>query len=139
MTGIIDPHTGEMLDPQGAATRVNEYASEAKGLYDAAKRMKLVLSGWMQSQGATVLDHPTLKVTLPAGKASYDLSRAHHLKEMVSPEDWWKVFTPETTKPVPAKLNGTQLNNLRKRGGDVAEAVESLTMRADPVLKIEEK
>tara|TARA_Y100000310_G_scaffold38796_1_gene36315 strand:+ start:2342 stop:2764 length:423 start_codon:yes stop_codon:yes gene_type:complete len=140
MTDIIDPTTGEMLLPQDAAARINVLRIAEADMRQGRQKMEFDLLQYMVAQGATALDHPTLNVKLQKGRPTYDVIKAEKtLPELISPERWNEAYTPESTKVVPAKLNGTKMNKLKELGDEVAKAVESLTMRADPVLKIEEK
>jgi hypothetical protein len=109
---------------------------------DELGRVEHELTQRMESAGATALSHSTHDVVLPPGKITgYDPSKMALLKEMLSPEDLKKVYTPAHEKMVdfPESWNGTGLRGVMRLGRAWQKAIEAGTLRARGRLKITEK
>ena len=72
---------------------------------------------------------------------TFDQSALVALKELLSPENYDKVYTPGNTKEVqvPGKYDGVKLNAVaNKYGGEVKEAIEKARLPVSYKLKIKE-
>jgi len=72
---------------------------------------------------------------------TFDQSALLALKELLSPENYAKVYTPGYTKEVqvPGKYNGVKLNAVaNKYGGEIKEAIEKARLPVSYQLKIKE-
>lgn len=72
---------------------------------------------------------------------TFDQSALVALKELLSPENYDKVYTPGYTKEVqvPGKYDGVKLNAVaNKYGGEIKEAIEKARLPVSYQLKIKE-
>jgi len=72
---------------------------------------------------------------------TFDQSALVALKELLSPENYAKVYTPGHVKEVqvPGKYDGVQLNAVaNKYGGEIKEAIEKARLPVSYQLKIKE-
>ena len=60
------------------------------------------------------------------GGQAYDLSKAYAIKELITKEEWDKIYRPEyeEIRKRPASIDGTKANKLRTRGKKVREALD---------------
>ena len=96
----------------------------------------------LQERGAQELFHPTLEVKLDLGTPKYFLPTMHKVKEIISPEEWAKAFTPEheETVLVEAKLDMKKARHWPKRfGKDVAAIFEEALLPSSPRLVVKAK
>ena len=105
-------------------------------------RAERELSQRLQERGARELAHPTLEVKLDLGTPKYFLPTMHKVKEIISPEEWDKAFTPEheETVLVEAKLDMKKARHWPKRfGKDVAAIFEEARLPSAPRLVVKAK
>ena len=105
-------------------------------------RAEQELTNRLQSRNALELLHPTLEIKLDPGTPKYFLPTMYKVKEIISPEEWAKAFTPEheETVLVEAKLDMKKARHWPKRfGKDVAAIFEEALLPSVPRLVVKAK
>ena len=129
-----------MADLIGIATSINTLIKGERELRETRQRLEMQLQNEMATNGASMLDHPSLIVEMKKGKATYDVSKAWQLKELIPAEEWEKVLLPEEQGVIkPERLDGRRMKSLEKFGGEVPKVIKGLTLREAPRLSIKEK
>ena len=139
----VDPTTGEMMEQgldllENASLALSHWewtqrqrqAQEQLGRIEMEIRRRLRESGGrtLPVDGYTISQRPEI---------IWDDSILMALPELVSRAEWHNMYTPETTKPVPAKINKTQVNKTLKNHGENSEVGEAiLRARHEEVGKI---
>jgi hypothetical protein len=129
-----------MTDLISIANAIHTMREGEKKLREDRLQLEAQLQNEMATNGASMLDHPTLTVEMKKGKATYDISKAWQLKELIPADEWEKVYMPEETGVIkPERLDGRRMKALAKFGGEIPNVIEGLTLREPPRLSIKEK
>ena len=124
----------ELLDSYLLNLEVRESADRAVWAIKAELRDR------MTREGATEL--PIRKHTVRLRQTVRDDNqRLALVRELINPEDLEAAgaYTPEHTEVVPEKFNATRLKPFRKRGKDIADAIDRAKIVSDIRVTIEEK
>lgn len=95
-------------------------------------RVEMELRLRMDADGATALSHPDYIIDIKRDDPTYDQEKLYGLKELVGPEEWERVYTAPTTKPVPAKIDMTVLKGCVKFNAAIGEGIEAAKNEAGP-------
>ena len=131
---IINSDTGERLTLDGygdlEALTNHEVATfwltvkdAIKALYTSADAAEGVLLQRMHETGATALPDADLDIKADAGSPEYLLDAVQAGLAEDYPDIWEGVVIPETTKVVPAKIDGRKARSARNMFGDEVEAI----------------
>jgi hypothetical protein len=135
----------EEYDDDTLAMMAEEFAREAERLGWLARGARLELQARVVERGATKLDTPHWEGTLKPGIIRHTVDDVRRLLsrldncELLSEQDIQDAFTEDP--PPPLRANHAVLNDLHKRGGEIARIIEEerKSVRGDPTLILTRK
>jgi hypothetical protein len=104
--------------------------------------MEAELLRQIRETGGTEIADPDYRIAIDTASPTYDHGLLVALREVLSEDEWNKVFTPAFTKTVdvPEKYNGSALNSVERRfGGDAARIIGQARIEGASRLVIERK
>jgi len=113
---------------------------EIAHLRETMGRIEMELKRRIEEDGGTAIHHPDYTVKIEGAYPVYDQPVLYTAKEYIPPDEWDRLYTPATTKPVPAKINMTLLKSFRKYHRRIGEILEAAKLPVGPgTLRIKPK
>jgi hypothetical protein len=130
------------LMPGTIARALAANRDEQAHLKAQAQDMEAELLRQIRETGGTEIPDPDFRIAIAATTPTYDHGLLVALREVLTDDEWEKVFTPATTKTVEVdeKYNGSGLNSIERRfGGDVARIIGQARIEGASRLVVERK